>query len=195
MLVGILALQGDVIEHEAALERIGVATRRIRRVGALKGVDALVLPGGESTTMSMLIDSSGLREELEEWVATERPTLGTCAGLVLMADELTDGRPDQSTLGGLGITVQRNGYGRQRFSFEATVAAPALGDPFEAVFIRAPRILGIDDGTAVLGRLPGTDGGPDEIVIVQRGSLIGCAFHPELTKDDRLHERLVALAR
>jgi 5'-phosphate synthase pdxT subunit len=183
--VGVLALQGDVREHEASLRRVGARPRQLRQPSDLKGIEALVLPGGESTTISMLLDSSGLRVPLSEWVAAGRPTLGTCAGLVLLADAVEDGRADQVGFGGLGITVRRNGWGRQRFSFEAPVEAPALGEAFEGVFIRAPRIVAVAEGTEVLGRFKG------EAVIVERGSLLGCAFHPELAGDDRLHARLL----
>ena len=186
MLVGILALQGDVREHEASLERLGATPRRVLRSEDLEDVRALILPGGESTTMSMLLDSSGLRGPLASWVAAERPTLGTCAGLVLLAREVVDGRADQRGLGGLGITIRRNGWGRQRHSFEAKVEAPSLGGPFEGIFIRAPRILEVDDTTEVLGTLEG------EAVLVERGALMGCAFHPELASDDRLHARLLS---
>ena len=186
MEVGVLALQGDVQEHEAALRRAGAAPRRLRTPSDLDGVEALVLPGGESTTISMLLDSSGLRSLLAAWVAAGRPTLGTCAGLVLLADEVEDGRPDQRGFGGLGITVRRNGWGRQRYSFEADVEAPTLGDHFDGVFIRAPRIVAVAEGTEVLGRLDG------EPVIVERGALLGASFHPELAGDDRLHRRLLS---
>jgi 5'-phosphate synthase pdxT subunit len=187
VVVGILALQGDVREHEASFDRLGAHTRRLLRPEDLEGVEAVVLPGGESTTISMLLSSSGLRGPLESWVREDRPTLGTCAGMVLLASEVIDGREDQVGLGGLGICVRRNGWGRQRFSFEAKVEADALGGPFEGIFIRAPRIVAIDEGTEVLGTLEG------EAVLVERGRLLGCAFHPELAGDDRLHARLLSL--
>ncbi len=194
MLVGILALQGDVREHAAALASLGCATRLIKQPSELSGIDALVLPGGESTTMSLLLDLTGLRQPLTEWTSNGRPTLGTCAGLVLLASEMTDGRPDQKGLGGLAISVQRNGYGRQRFSFETSVDAPSLGEPFEAVFIRAPRIAHVGEGVQVLGTVSRGDAHGLEPVIVEDRGLIGCAFHPELTGDLRLHERLIARA-
>ena len=187
MEVGVLALQGNVREHEAAIERAGARSRRIRMPADLDGVDALILPGGESTTISMLLDSSGLRGPLTEWVSDGRPTLGTCAGLVLLADAVTDGRAHQVGLGGLAVTVQRNGFGRQRYSFEAVVEAPELGEPFTGVFIRAPRIVGVGEGVRVLGTLEG------EPVICEAGALLACSFHPELAGDDRLHLRLLAL--
>lgn len=194
MLVGILALQGDVREHCVALTSLGCATRLIKQPSEVEGIDALVLPGGESTTMSLLLDLTGLREPLSEWTRNGRPTLGTCAGLVLLADEMTDGRVNQRGLGGLAITVQRNGYGRQRFSFETTVDAPSLGQPFEAVFIRAPRIARVGPEVHVLGVMSRDDASDPEPVIVEAGGLIGCAFHPELAGDLRLHERLISRA-
>jgi 5'-phosphate synthase pdxT subunit len=184
--IGVLALQGDVREHEETCARLGRATRRLRVPDDLEGVEAVILPGGESTTISMLLESSGLLEPLSDWVAAGRPTLGTCAGLVLLADELADGRPDQRCLGGLGISVKRNGFGPQRFSFEASVEAEALGGTIVGVFIRAPRIVDVHEGTDVLGTLDG------EPVVVERGALLGCSFHPELAADDRLHARLLA---
>ncbi len=186
MAVGILALQGNVAEHAAALDRLGAATRMVRRPVDLEGLNALVLPGGESTTMSMLLDSSGLRDPLSEWVAQGRPTFGTCAGLVLLAERVIDGRADQVGLGGLGVAVRRNGYGRQRFSFEAPVEI-AGEEPLVGVFIRAPRIEAVDEGVEVLATLEG------EPVAVASGALMACAFHPELAEDDRLHHRLLQL--
>ena len=191
MRVGELALQGDVREHEAILRGLGADPVQIRLPSDLDAIDALVLPGGESTTISMLLDSSGLRPDLSKWIADDRPTLGTCAGLVLLAEELTDGRADQEGLGGLDVTVQRNGYGRQRFSFEAVVDAPLLGDPVESIFIRAPRIVRVGAGVTALGRLSDEEG---EVVCCQQGRIIGCAYHPELAGDPRLHRRLVKLA-
>ena len=186
MSVGVLALQGNVREHADALIRLGVTPRFIRRPAELEGVSALILPGGESTTMSMLLDSSGLRAPLTQWVAEGRPTFGTCAGLVLLAERVLDGRTDQVGLGGLGVAVRRNGYGRQRFSFEATVEVPRE-ESMVGVFIRAPRIEAVDEGVEVVATLEG------EPVAVASGSLIACAFHPELAGDDRLHRRLLDL--
>jgi len=189
--IGVLALQGDVREHASLLEGLGVEPVRITVPDDLDGINGLVLPGGESTTISMLLDSSGLRPELAKWINDDRPTLGTCAGLVLLAETVLDGRVDQESLGGLDVTVRRNGYGRQKFSFEANVEAPTLGPHFDAVFIRAPRIVDVGEGVEVLARL----GAEGEAVVVAQGSRIGCAFHPELSGDARLHERLVNLAR
>ena len=190
MHVGVLALQGDVREHEAVIERLGGKVSRITTPADFVGIDGLILPGGESTTMSKLLDSSGTRHLAATWVAENRPTLGTCAGLVLLAEQLDDGRKDQVGLGGLAITVQRNGYGRQRFSFESVVIPSDGSPPFDAVFIRSPRITAVGDEVSVLGNLMASDG---EVVLVQQGSIIGCAFHPELTGDTRIHERFLAL--
>lgn len=187
MRVGVLALQGDVREHEAAVLRLGAQVQLLKSPADLDGIDALILPGGESTTMSLLLDSSGLRSPLKAAIDSGLPTLGTCAGLVLLANDVTDGRADQTGIGGLAVTVQRNGFGRQRFSFEAEVAAPDLGKPFVGVFIRAPRIVEVSPDVHVLATLEG------EAVACQQGMRIGCSFHPELAGDDRLHQRLLSL--
>ena len=192
MRVGILALQGDVREHAAAISRLGAEVVEIRSPAAFERIDALILPGGESTTMGLLLEKTGLRALVEAWTGAGRPTLGTCAGLVLLADVVEDGRDDQTPLGGLDLVVRRNGHGRQRSSFEAPVQCPSLGGPFDAVFIRAPRIVSVGDQISVLGRLG--DGDIDEPVVVQHGAIIGCAFHPELAGDDRLHQLLLGCA-
>ena len=187
MRVGVLALQGDVREHVALFDSLGVESIRIRRHEDLGGIDALVLPGGESTTISLLLASSGIRPAVEKWVREDRPTLGTCAGLVLLADSISDGRADQTGIGGLAISVARNGYGRQKFSFEAEVESEIDEVPFHGVFIRAPKIMDVGNEATVLARLNG------EPVAVQQGSILGCAFHPELAGDGRLHERLLSM--
>jgi pyridoxal 5'-phosphate synthase pdxT subunit len=191
--VGVLALQGDVREHAAALENLGHDVTLVKRPEHFEGLVAMVLPGGESTTLSMLLDSSGVRAPLQAWVQSNRPTFGTCAGLVMLASAVEDGRSDQKTMAGLGITARRNGYGRQRFSFETYAAMPTLGDPMEAVFIRAPRITAVADDTEVLATIE-TDQGT-EPVAVRRGNVIACSFHPELTDDTRLHALLMEMAR
>lgn len=192
MRVGILALQGDTREHGAAVRRVGAEPVEIRTPEAVGEIDALVLPGGESTTIGLLLDRSGLRAVLAAWVGARRPTLGTCAGLVLLADEVLDGRPDQRSIGGLPIAVRRNGFGRQRYSFEATVESCDGAKSFDAVFIRAPRIEGLLGEVSVVARLE-VDG-RNEPVVVEAGGLVGCSFHPELAGDDRLHRRLLELA-
>jgi len=193
MRVGVLALQGDVQEHSAILESLGAEAIALRQVGDLESIDAIVIPGGESTTISLLLKHTGLATPLQEWVNEGRPTLGTCAGLVLLASSVSDGRPDQLYLNGLDVTVQRNGFGRQQSSFEATVHAPALGGPIEAVFIRAPRVTAVGPSVEVLGVLPSTQGGEPEPVLVGQGSLIACSFHPELAHEVRVHARLLEM--
>lgn len=194
--VGVLALQGDVREHEAALGEVGVRTRRVLRPADLDDIDGLVLPGGESTTLSMLLGSSGLFEPLAEALAGGMPVLGTCAGLILLAQRVEDGRSDQRSFGVLDCTVRRNGYGPQRYSFEGRVvptaaAAPALGDaPMPAVFIRAPLVAEVGPGAEVLAIEEG-DGSP---VLVRQGNVLAATFHPELTADRRLQRMVAAMA-
>jgi 5'-phosphate synthase pdxT subunit len=192
--VGILALQGDVREHAAAFDDLGVPTRPVRRPGDLDGLDGIVLPGGESTTLSLLLGSTGLFEPLHEALDRGLPVFGTCAGLVLLAREVLDGRPDQRTFGVLDCSVRRNGYGRQRFSFETTLdpgmlpgGAGATAGPLPAVFIRAPRVIAVGPTVEVLAELPDPDGGSADPVVFRQGTVLGCAFHPELTGDRRLH--------
>jgi 5'-phosphate synthase pdxT subunit len=182
--VGILALQGAVAAHARALEAAGAEPVAVKVPAELQGVDALVLPGGESTTMSMLLDSSGLREPLAERLASGMPALGTCAGMILLASEVLDGRPDQRSFDAIDLTVRRNGFGRQVDSFEADLAVAGLPDdePFHAVFIRAPVVERVGQGVEVLARV---DGQP---VVCRSGATFVSAFHPELTPDARLHE-------
>ena len=205
--VGVLALQGDVREHEAAFGDVGVATRRVRRPGDLEGVDGIVLPGGESTTLSMLLESSGLFEPLREEIGGGLAVFGTCAGLILLADRVVDGRPDQRSFGALDCTVRRNGYGPQRFSFEALVAPTArwlellrpddpageLGEPMPGVFIRAPVVTEVGSGVEVLATSgPGGEGDP---VVLRSANVLAATFHPELTADRRLHRLFGSMAR
>ncbi len=196
--VGVLALQGDVLEHEAALREVGVVVRRVRRPADLAGIEGLVLPGGESTTMSKLLESSGLFAPIAEAVAGGLPTFGTCAGLILLAAKVEDGRPDQRSFAALDCTVRRNGYGSQRFSFEG-VAAPvgdALGAgkaPLPAVFIRAPLVTEVWGDAEVLAR-EGQDGGGAPVVLRQ-SNVLGATFHPELTSDRRVHRLFAGMAR
>jgi 5'-phosphate synthase pdxT subunit len=180
--VGVLALQGAFAEHAAALEQLGARVVLVRDPVALEAVDAVVLPGGESTTMSKLLDTSGLRGPLGVLLAEGLPAFGTCAGLILLARAVGDGRPDQRSFGVLDVAVLRNGYGRQRESFEAPLAVDAVGQPpFPGVFIRAPRITSCGEAVTVLASV---DGDP---VLVCQGPLLAAAFHPELAGDLRLH--------
>ncbi|WP_422752352.1 pyridoxal 5'-phosphate synthase glutaminase subunit PdxT [Micromonospora sp. WMMD708] len=196
--IGVLALQGDVREHLTALAGVGVHARPVRRPAELDAVDGLVLPGGESTTMSKLVDIFGLREPVDKRIAAGMPVYGSCAGMIMLAAEVLDGRPDQRGFAGIGMTVRRNAFGRQVDSFEAPVRIAGVDGPaFHAVFIRAPWVERVDPDVEVLGRVTG---GPavDRVVAVRQGNLLATSFHPELTGDLRLHRYfadLVAAAR
>jgi pyridoxal 5'-phosphate synthase pdxT subunit len=181
--VGVLALQGDVREHLKTLRGCGADATTVRTAAELESVDALVLPGGESTTMSRLLQVFDLEKPLRERLAGGMPTLSTCAGLILMSREVLDGRPDQISLGILDVSVRRNGYGRQLESFEADVAVGPLGvAPFHAVFIRAPLIEHAGADAEVIASFS------DNPVAVAQGPHIGLCFHPEMTDDSRLHQ-------
>lgn len=185
--VGILAIQGDVLEHKLALERIGVETSEIRLPDQLDDVDGLIIPGGESTTIIQLIDIYGLRDVIREKAQAGLPTWGTCAGMIVLADRLTDRRPEPLHL--MDIEVSRNAFGRQVDSFEQELEiADIEGPPFRAVFIRAPVVNSMGDGTRVLACLD--DGRP---VAVQQGRLLATSFHPELTDDSRVHQLFVRM--
>jgi 5'-phosphate synthase pdxT subunit len=185
--VGVLALQGDFLEHLLTFRRLGAEASEVRLPRDLAGVQALVIPGGESTTIARMLDLYRLREPILERVQAGMPIWGTCAGLILLAKELQEGRPEP--LGLMDIRVARNAYGRQIDSFEIDLDAPALGEePFHAVFIRAPRILEAADSVEVLARLP--DGTP---VAARQGSVLVSAFHPELTGDTRFHAYFLSM--
>jgi 5'-phosphate synthase pdxT subunit len=188
--VGVLALQGSFREHREVLEALGVGSTEVRRPEELAGLDALVLPGGESTTMSKLLVSSELLAPLRERLDDGLPVLGTCAGMILLATEVVDGRPDQEPLGVLDITVRRNAYGTQRDSFEATVVVAALsGGPFPAVFIRAPVVESVGPAVEVLAAHRG------RTVLCRQGSAWASTFHPELSGDLRVHQRFLQEVR
>ena len=197
--IGVLALQGDVREHRAVLEAQGTRTSAVRRPAELAGLDGLVLPGGESTTIATLAARWGLLEPLRAAVRGGLPAYGSCAGMILLADRLLDAAgnaiADQQTIGGLDVTVRRNAFGRQVDSFESEVdVAGVPGGPVHAVFIRAPWVEEAADGVEVLGRV---SGGPADgrIVAVRQGSVVATSFHPELTGDTRLHRFFVELVR
>ena len=192
-LVGVLALQGDVREHVRALEQCGVVAAPVRRAGELDDVDAIVIPGGESTTMSKLAVDFGLVDPLQKRLADGMPAYGSCAGMIMLAAEVLDGRPDQRSLGALDITVRRNAFGRQVDSFESDVEIEGAG-AFHAVFIRAPWVERVGAGVEVLGRV---SGGPHmgRIVAVRQRNVLATAFHPELTGDLRVHRLFVDMAR
>lgn len=188
--VGVLALQGDVREHVAVLERLGADVVRVRRPEDLDGVHGLVLPGGESTVIDKLSRAFGLREPIVAAIRGGMPVLGTCAGLILLADRLADGIEGQQTFGGLDVTVRRNAFGAQRESFETELIVPALGEPpVAATFIRAPLVEELGAARA-LAFLPG--GG---IVAVEQGNLLGLSFHPEMNGEDRFHRRFLDRVR
>jgi len=183
--VGVLALQGAVRPHVAALAALGATPVEIRTPDDLAGVDALVLPGGESTTMSKLLDTSGLRAPLADRLADGMPALGTCAGMILLAREILDGRPDQRSLGAVDIAVRRNAFGRQVDSFEADLDVTGDDVPLHAIFIRAPVI---EEAGPEVDVLASVDGRP---VLARQGPVIVASFHPELTDDLRLHRLLL----
>ena len=185
--IGVLALQGDFREHRDILARLGAETALVRDPDDLAAVDALVLPGGESTTMSMLTERFGLLAPLRAAVVAGMPMYGSCAGMILLAAEVLDGRPDQHCLAGLDIAVRRNAFGRQVDSFEESLSMPVLGDePMRAVFIRAPWVESIGSDVEVLGTVKrGPAAG--RIVAVRQGRRLATSFHPELTGDFRVH--------
>lgn len=182
--VGVLSLQGDVREHVATLENLGATPRRVRRVEDLSGLDGLIIPGGESTAIAHLLITSGLREPLQSLIDGGMPVFGTCAGLILLASEVLDGREDQWSFDALDVSVRRNGYGRQMASFETPVTIDELGT-VPGVFIRAPRIERWGPAVTVVARHDHGDG--EHPVLVRQATAWGCSFHPELTSDVLVH--------
>ncbi len=202
MTLGVLALQGDVREHTAALGDLGEPVRPVLTPDDLSGIDGLIMPGGESTTLSLLIQSAGLFEPLAEVLGEGMPVFGTCAGMILLADEVLDGRPDQRGFGLIDLTVRRNGFGRQVASFECDIEMVGLGDEaMHAVFIRAPVVERAGPEVDVLARLPASsaagDAGtrPAEPVVCREGPVLVTSFHPELTGDRRLHRLFVEMTK
>jgi 5'-phosphate synthase pdxT subunit len=183
--VGVLALQGAFREHIAALHSLGVSTQPVRDRGELSTVDAIVLPGGESTTMDKLLRKFDVQAPLRARIAGGMPVMATCAGLILMAADIEAGLPDQESLGVLGVRVRRNAYGRQPDSFEADLDVSFLDAPFHGVFIRAPMIESVDPSLEVYARVGETP------VMVGSGNLLAMTFHPELTGDNRIHRFFV----
>ena len=185
--IGVLALQGDVREHMSAMADLGCDTVAVRSSEQLGEVDGIVIPGGESTTMSLLAQRWGLLDPLREASKAGLPMFGSCAGMIMLAGTVLDGRPDQQTIGALDIVVRRNAFGRQLDSFEADIDLEPLGPPpFHAVFIRAPWVESVGSSVEVLGRV---DSGPGagRIVAVRSASVLATSFHPELTADLRVH--------
>ena len=184
-LVGVLALQGAFVAHQRALSAAGAATRQVRQPGDLDGIDALVMPGGESTTMSKLLASSGLFDEIKAMLSDGLPVFGTCAGMILLASEVSDGRADQLSFGAIDLSVRRNGYGRQVDSFETDLDVVDFEHPFHAVFIRAPLVVAVGSNVEVLAEHEGVP------VVARQGHVMVASFHPELTGDARLHARFL----
>jgi len=188
--IGVLALQGDVREHLAALAAVDVAATAVRRPEELARLDGLVIPGGESTTISKLAALFGLMEPLRAAIRGGLPVYGTCAGLIMLADKILDPRSGQETFGGIDMIVRRNAFGRQNESFEAFVDVQGVeGGPVEGVFIRAPWVESVGANTEVLAEYDG------HIVAVRQGGVLATSFHPELTGDHRVHELFVAAVR
>ena len=188
MKAGVLAIQGDVREHVAMLERAGASVIQVRHHHELESVDALILPGGESTTIGKLLDRFDLLEPLRARVKEGLPIFGTCAGLILLADEVVGRDAAPLRIGGLDVTVERNAYGRQRDSFEADVAVEGLGTPVRAAFIRAPVIERTGQEVEVLASWE------ERPVLVRQGNILASSFHPEVTGDDRLHRMVLEMA-
>ena len=193
--VGVLALQGDVAEHLRALAQTGAAPVSVRRPDELAAVDGLVIPGGESTTMWKLTTAFEVAEPLRKRLSGGMPAFGSCAGMIMLADRLLDGVDGQETLGGIGMTVRRNAFGRQVDSFESDICLDGIASPpdppFRAVFIRAPWVEAVSGQVTVLG----TERVTGRIVAVRQGPLFATSFHPELTGDLRIHRYFVDMVR
>jgi 5'-phosphate synthase pdxT subunit len=191
--IGVLALQGAFLEHETMLHRLGVVPMQVRKPEQLHGLDGLIIPGGESTTMGLVAERWGLVAPLKAWVQSGKPTWGTCAGMILLAERATGQKAGgQPLIGGLDVTVNRNYFGRQADSFETLLRVPVLGEPpIRAVFIRAPAIVESGVGVTILAAT--TDRTGEEVVVaVQQDNLLATAFHPELTDDPRWHAYFVS---
>jgi pyridoxal 5'-phosphate synthase pdxT subunit len=188
--VGVLALQGDVREHARVLGGLGADVHLVRRPDDLDRVEALVLPGGESSVIDKLTRTFGMQQPLRAAIAAGLPVYGTCAGLILLADEIVGAAPGQESLGGLDVTVVRNAFGAQAESFETNLRVTGWDAPVPAAFIRAPLVTRVGEGVRILATLP--DGG---VVAVEQGAILATAFHPEVAGDVRFHERLLGHVR
>ncbi|MGN6610830.1 MAG: pyridoxal 5'-phosphate synthase glutaminase subunit PdxT [Angustibacter sp.] len=194
-IIGVLALQGDVREHLQLLAELGALARPVRRPEELDDLDGIVLPGGESTTIDKLSRAFEVREPLVQRLRDGLPAYGSCAGMILLADRVVDGRPDQQTFGGIDMTVRRNAFGRQVHSFEGDIEVTGIdGGPLRAVFIRAPWVEEVSDAVEVLGRVEHGEAA-GRIVAVRQGALLATSFHPEVTGDDRVHRAFVEMVR
>lgn len=187
--IGVLALQGAFAAHLDLLSSLDVVGRPVRLPSDLDGLDGLILPGGESTTMSNLLRSYDLLGPLNEFISAGHPVFGTCAGMILLSDRILDGRADQIALKSIDIVVRRNGYGRQVDSFETDIDVDGFDSAFHAVFIRAPRIEEVGPDVDVLARHEGVP------VLVRQGTVMAASFHPELTNDDRIHRLFADMVR
>ena len=185
--VGVLGLQGAVIEHVRSIEACGVEVVVVKKMEQLADLDGLILPGGESTTMRKLIDKYGFMEPLKEFANKGKPMFGTCAGLILIAKDLVD--YPEPHLGLLDVTVERNSFGRQKESFEADLSIQGLDEPFVGVFIRAPHIVKAGENVEILAKHEG------RIVAAREGQFLGCSFHPELTEDHRFTELFIGMIK
>lgn len=195
--IGVLAVQGDVREHAAALTVVGARVRPVRRPTELEGLDGLVIPGGESTVIDKLLRAFELAGPVRAAIAGGLPVYGSCAGMILLADEVLDGTSDQQTLGGMAITVRRNAFGRQVDSFETDLSMIGLSEPqrpIRAVFIRAPWVEHVGDEVEVLARVPA---GPaaGKVVAARQGDLLVTSFHPEVSGDARVHDYFARMVR
>ena len=196
--IGVLAIQGDVREHIRALSESGVTAVPVKTAKSFENIDGLVIPGGESTTMSILAIKNDLFTPLRAMQKAGMPMYGSCAGLIMLSNTVTDGRADQETIGGLDIVAQRNAFGRQVDSFEIDLDIPAIGDvPFHALFIRAPLVASIGPDVEVLATIPAaaTNDENDRIVAVRQGNVMATSFHPEITDDLRIHQLFIDIVR
>jgi 5'-phosphate synthase pdxT subunit len=190
--IGVLAVQGDVREHATALTGLGADVTLVRRPTEVEQLDGLVIPGGESTTMDKLVRAFDLQQPLRRRIAEGLPVYGSCAGMIMLADRIADGRSDQQTLGGLDVTVRRNAFGRQVDSFEQDIEFAGLEGTVHAVFIRAPWVEEAGDAVEVLARV--SDGpAAGRIVAVRQGNLMATSFHPEVGGDRRIHAEFVSI--
>jgi 5'-phosphate synthase pdxT subunit len=195
--IGVLALQGDVREHAAALEAVGARPVAVRRASELDSVDGLVIPGGESTAMWKLATAFDMFEPIRKRLDEGMPAYGSCAGMIMLADHVLDAAQGQETFGGIAITVRRNAFGRQIDSFEGPISFAGIDGELHGVFIRAPWVESVDEGAGGVEVLARVSGGPatGRIVAVRQGNLLATSFHPELTGDHRVHGVFADLVR